>query len=276
MSDAMPPPNPSAEMRGEKRLAVSSLTLPFLGSREEDHQSFQYLLLDTSPHGASIAIPKWALARERLNQNDVVNLHVPFRVHGETYDQGKVRWAKWRDDLDAQICGIRLEKATLPMYPIFITLDRGGAEVSFKDFSQSAGLLLCVLKDTYLLKKGVGVYLEHLIPYSSRVTEFNRHDFAQLRELFFEDIHQRVREHEKGLEALFNQVKSQQLPEAQAAFLDLENLRELVESELYLGIFQATFASELLTQLVKAIKSLEQRLYYNYNTAVMIYLRSLS
>ena len=274
MPDSMPPS--FSDKRREERLAVQSFTLPFLGSREEDHQSFQYLLLDTSEHGASIAIPKWALARERLNQNDTVNLHVPFRVHDETYDQGQVKWTKWQDDYDAQVCGIKLEKAAPPIYPIFITLDHADVEISLGDFARTSGLLLSVLKDAYLLKKGVGVYLEHLIPYSSRVAEYSRQDFAQLREMLFEDIYRRVRGHEEGLQALFNQVQAEQISEAQAAaFLDLEALRELVESELYFGLFETAFESELLTQLIRAIKNLEKRLYYNYNTMVMIYLRSL-
>ena len=274
MSD---PASPSFnDKRREERLAVQSLTLPFLGSREEDHQSFQYLLLDTSQHGASIAIPKWALARERLNKNDVINLHVPFRLHDETFDQGRVMWARWQDEYDAQVCGIKLEEAAPLIYPIFITLGRAGASVSLEDFNQASGLLADVLKDAYLLKKGVGVYLEHLIPYSSRVAEYSRQDFAQLREVLFEDIYQRVREHAKGLEDLFDKVRVEGLSEAQAAaFLDLEALRELVESELYFGLFETTFESELLSQLIKAIKNLEKRLYYNYNTVVMIYLRSM-
>ncbi len=57
------------------------------------------------------------------------------------------------------------------------------------------------------------------------------------------------------------------------AGLDLEELRELSTSELSSAIFQTAFAGDLAARQLAAIKTLEKRLYGNYNSIIMIYLR---
>ncbi|KMY67650.1 hypothetical protein AAU61_07015 [Desulfocarbo indianensis] len=262
------------EQRREERLAVSSFTLPFLGTRVADHQTFQYVLIDTSSRGAGIALPRWALARESLNNGDLVNLHLPFHLHGETFDAGPVAWTRWSDDLDAQICGVRLENPVPSYYPVLLDLEGGGVEVDLAEFSGQAGLLAMVIKDAFLLKKGVHIYLRHLVPYFSRVGGFNQEEYKALKSMLLDDIVSRVSQHEKELGDLRKLVAGLGDSEV-AAGLDLEHLRELVESELYLELFRIAFESDVVNQYLEAIKTLEGRLYYNYNTCVMLYLRSL-
>ena len=56
----------------------------------------------------------------------------------------------------------------------------------------------------------------------------------------------------------------------------MEDLREIIESEIYIEIIKITFESDAALQYLLAIKELEKKLYYNYNTIVMIYIQSLS
>jgi hypothetical protein len=268
------PESRGPEQRLEKRLAVTSFTLPFLGTREADHQTFQYMLIDTSRRGAGIALPRWALARERLNVNDAVNLHMPFHLHGETFDSGTVTWAKWRNDLDAQTCGVHLERPVPAYYPVRLSLEGGGVEVDLTEFTGQTGLLARVIKDAFFLKKGVHIYLRHLVPYFSRIGGFTQEEYEALKSMFLDDVVEKVDQHQKELDEL-HQIAAQLDDAETAAIVDLEGMRSMVESELYLELFRIAFESEMVGQYLDAIKTLERRLYYNYNTCVMLYLRSL-
>jgi tRNA U54 and U55 pseudouridine synthase Pus10 len=57
--------------------------------------------------------------------------------------------------------------------------------------------------------------------------------------------------------------------------IDLEELREIIESEIYVEIFNITFSDEHIKPYLNAIKKLENRLYSNYNMIVMLYADSL-
>lgn len=274
MTNDSPPPRDGFQHRRESRLPVGSLTMPFLGSRDSDHQAFQFILDDTSPHGARIVLPNWVLARERLHKGEVINLHIPFRLGRMAFDQGSVAWTSWDEDQQAQVCGMRLEKSTLAFYPVFINLDSSQTELDMQNFQLSEGLLAWVLKDSYLLKKGVAIYLGHLIPYFSRVGDYPRADFQQLKEVFLSDVQEKVLAHQARLRELYLLTRDKAAGEAAAEVLDMEEMRQLSESELSLDVLSATFTSPLAAQQLAAIKTLEKRLYTNYNVLAMIYLRS--
>lgn len=255
---------------------MDSLVLPFLGSRESDQQSFQYLIEDTSPHGARITLPNWVISRERLHIGEEINLHVPFLLDRETFDQGTVVWSKWEESLQAQVCGLRLKRASLPFQPIYFDISGNRFTLDLQHFKTQKGLVIRVIKDSYLLKKGVSIYLGHLIPYFSRVGDYPRKDFQALKTVFLADLQKQVLDHQKRLEQLFHQARQQELAgEENLASLDLEELRGISESELSMDLLEATFTSPLAIQQVTAIKTLEKRLYGNHNTLVMLYLRSL-
>jgi len=262
------------EARRQTRLGVDSLSLPFLATREADKQVFQYLLQDTSPTGAGISIPSWALARERLNQGERISLHLPFRLHHKAMDQGEVRWAKWREDLDAQLCGVLLDREVPAYYPVELSLEHGAVTVDLQGFKSAGSLLFKVIKDSSLLKRGVIIYLNHLAPYFSRVSGVARKEFAALRDLLFNDVIAKTETQRAGLEGLLLELGGEGLLETTA--LDLEGLRQLVQSEIYLDLYLNALDSEMAAQHLNAIKTLEGRLYYNYNTVVMLYLKSLS
>jgi len=272
--DPASPESQGLEQRREDRLEVTSFTLPFLATREADHQTFQYILVDTSKRGAGIALPRWVLARERLNKGDAVNLHMPFHLHGETFDAGTVAWIAWRDDLDAQTCGVNLLRPVPAYYPVRLSLEDGGVEVDLSGFTSQVGLLARVIKDAYLLKKGVHIYLRHLVPYFSRIGGFAPEEYQALKTMFLDDVVARVDQHQKELDEL-QQIVAKLDDSQTATILDLEGMRSMVESELYLELFRITFESDMVGQYLDAIKTLERRLYYNYNTCVMLYLRSL-
>ena len=256
-------------------MPIESLTLPFLGTRVSDHQAFQYIIMDTSQKGAGIAIPQWVVAREKLNSGERLNLHLPFKFNQESYNQGTVAWERWQEDIQAQRLGVQLDQKVPEYYPVLIDLKSGDLQVDLSEFESGGELLVKIIKDAYLLKRGVKVYYSHLVPYLSRVAGVSAKQFSELKSVLLDDIGHRIEANLQGLGQLYRQAGETDLSGGKAAaFLDLEQLRVLVESEFYTGLFNVALPGELVGQYVGAIKVLEQRLFYSYNTAVMLYIRS--
>ena len=104
----------------------------------------------------------------------------------------------------------------------------------------------------------------------------SREEFEELKEIFLSDVARRLESNLAGLLSLSREASSMDLEGGRAAaFLDLEQLRVLVESEFYSELFASAFPGEMVGQYIGAIKVLEQRLFYNYNTVVMLYIRSV-
>jgi hypothetical protein len=268
---------PFHEKRVARRIIIDSILFPFLASREEDHACFQYLILDISLHGLKIAIPKWLVSREVLKEEELINLHLPFQLDKESFDQGKIVWARWDDEMQAQVCGVQVQKKPCAHYPIFVSFETKKISIDLGDFFSSERLLLLkLLKDAFLLKRGVLIYLNHLIPYFSRITEYPSKDYALLKEFFLDDVRNKVEKNQKKLEQLYEESREERSYQTQLAqHLDLEELRMLVESEIYMEVLKSAFETDSVMPYLRAIKKLEKKLYYNYNTIVMLYIRSL-
>lgn len=268
--------SPDDNQRREQRYEFSSVVLPFLGSREEDQLCFQYIPLDISTHGLRITIPQWLVSRERLEEGDVVNLHVPFRLNEANFSQGRVMWSKWDDSIQAQVCGIHLEKPTPLHCPLFIAFDTREVGIDLGDFHSEKDLVLRILKDSILLKKGILVYLKHLVPYFSRVTLYPSQEYPLLKEFLLDDVKNRIGENIRRLEGLHETARLEMGAGAQLpVFLDLEALRSMTESEIYLDLFKITFETDAIMPFLSAIKELERKQYANYNSMVMLYIKDL-
>jgi hypothetical protein len=252
------------EQRKEVRKVIDSINLPFLGSKEEDHLCFEYLLIDLSKNGLRIAIPKWVLNREQIKNDDIINFHLPYEIDKIFYDQGKVVWTKWDGRMEAQVCGVSVESSKSIPYPYSLPAN------------QKENTIISLMKDLVLLKKGVYIYLSHLIPYFSRVTDYSRQEYPQLKTIFLDDVKIKVKEHHIELENLFIKLKNEMTSALDISkFIDLEGLRLTVESEIYVEVFKITFSDEHIMPYLNAIKKLENKLYYNYNIIVMLYVDSL-
>ncbi len=268
--------NQVVEKRKEKRLDISSVNLPFLGTRGEDNSCFQYVILDISSGGIGFVIPSWVVSRENIRTNDIVNFHLPLKIKDKFYNQGVILWTKWDDGMQGEVCGARLSSTEHPPYPVFISVESGFVSIDLDDFHVKDNLLCRVLKDTTFLKKGVDIYLGHLIPFFSRISMYPQKEYPMLKESILTDIHERVKEHCGKLESLYTKIEKEMLPQSDIArFIDLEELRAIIESEIYIEIFRTTFPNESVMSYLNAIKDLERRLYFNYNTIVMLYVHSL-
>lgn len=259
--------------RRAKRLDVESVVLPFLGSRAEDYQTFEYLLQDVSVQGVGIAIPRWVVARENLRQGERLHLHLPFELGGRMLHSGIVTWTRWDEDQDSQLAGVQLDSYAPALYPVYVSVDTKEVAIDMEDFPGLEQILWRVLKDSLLLKRGILVYLKHLTAFFSRVCDLNREEYSLFREVVIEDVRAKVLANAERLEAL--QPLLGEKEEGTLARLDLSDLRQAMEPELYVDMFRAALGDETVTLFLKAVKELERKLLSNYNTCVLLYINSL-
>ncbi|MFZ5775898.1 MAG: PilZ domain-containing protein [Thermodesulfobacteriota bacterium] len=265
------------ELRREERLTIASIIFPFLGSRNRDFACFQYLPLDFSAHGLQIVIPRWVVNRERLLAGERINLHVPFKLKGDTYSQGEIAWAREDASVDGFRYGVQLTRKHLPSYPLYISLGLDkGVGVDLSDFETPELMLVQLIKDAALLKKGIQIYFDHLIPYFSRIADYPAELYPELKKLLFHDIGEKIRENHRRLEALHARLLADAWshPGIPKDF-DLEELRGFMESELSTDLLQLALGSSAITPYLSAIKELEKKQYTTYNAIVLLFVRSL-
>lgn len=265
-----------ANRRSERRVPLDMITLPFLATRDVDQQPFEYMLVDVSPSGAQFAIPQWAVSRERLETGTVINLHLSLSSDGASFAKGKVVWTKWDEQAYSELCAIeRFEKVPLNS-PFAISVEDAHITVDVGKIESLPKHLIQLVKDCSLLKKGVSIYLKHLIPYFSRIGNYPEADYPLLKDTVLYEIRNRVLGNHHSLDKLHKGLLINCMQEDDIArHLNLEELRSLIESEINIDIFTATFDAGKTVHYIAAIKELEKKLYANYNVAVMIYLLSL-
>lgn len=259
--------------RRAKRLDVESVVLPFLGSRAEDYQTFEYLLQDVSMEGVGIAIPRWVVARENLRLGERLHLHLPFELSGRMLHSGIVTWERWDEEQDAQLVGVVLDSYAPALYPVYVSVDTKEVAIDLEGFPGLEHILARVLKDSLLLKRGILIYLKHLTAFFSRVCDLDREGYALFREVIIEDVRAKVLANADHLTAL--QPRTGEEEAGILDRLDLAELRQAMEPELYVDMFRAALGDETVALFLKAIKELERKLLSNYNICVLLYINSL-
>lgn len=277
-------PNPDAtvqkqspDQRREPRFQIDSVVLPFLGSRIEDHSVFEYLIIDISIHGIQIALPRWVVKRESLKKGDIIDFHLPFELNNATFHEGLVAWLKHDGVTGTQTCGASIHKMMPLTYPVYISFETADISVDLQNFSSRSAILAQVVKDVVLIKKGVLVYLKHLAPFFSRVTQYSREEYPMLRNFLFEDIEKKIKENIANLDKIYHEILEKNPGERDIPLvIDLEQIRTCMESEIYPEIFNITFETDSHIPYIQAIMKLKNRTYLNYNTIVMLYIKALT
>ncbi len=263
--------------RVETRTPIESIIMPFLGSRVADSSPFQYLIQDLSPHGGRILLPKWVLKRENLRVGDQINFHLPFIFDGEAFAAGKIVWSRYDEEFDAPAFGVRIDARAPAYYPVTISMENLGVGIDLAGFKTSANLLARVFKDSILLKKGILIYLKHLKPLACRIVGADVSEMEEVRSFFFDDTAQYVHRNIKTLElAQESLLEASCSGENMGVCLDLEQLRAAMEPEIITDVWNAAFGQKIMAQYISAINHLEHRLFYNYNTIVMVYISGMS
>ncbi|MCG5538175.1 PilZ domain-containing protein [Halorhodospira sp. 9622] len=265
------------DARRELRRPVESIALPFLGSRGEALQPFQYLLHDVSSGGLGIFLPDWLASRERLREGDQIFFHVPFRFGERILNRGYVAWQRWSAEEGGQWAGAPRTSGTPLPYPLYIALDAREIRIDLGRFETSEALAQRIVHDSVLLKRGVLIYLRHLEALFSRVSELRGGDYRVFREEIIGDVRQRILRSVAYLEQFDPQSNDDtaQPPSPIIDAIDLDEFRAAMEPELPLELFNHALGAESTRLYLESIKKLEHRLYLNHNAYVMIYIAGL-
>lgn len=262
-----------------------SIRLPFLGVYN-DSTVIEYLLLKLTIRSALIVIPNWTTSRMRI----VDGVEVDLRINNYFYD------------LDSPLYTLKgtitlLESIMMGGHSLYrVEFDRSLSEhcllEKLPEFSLEdvTNKLLELLKDTALLKSGIFIYLKHLIPYFSRLMVMSQHNFEYLKTALLDQIH---------LQVFFNMTKLKTLiylleekKHQHADFLinfDINAIRQAAQSELdkslLLLALENTSVAEVHNEAysfksfqvyIDAVKSLENRIYSNYNNILILYSRAVA
>ncbi len=279
---------------------LDSFRFPFLGSRE-DGETFEYLLMEISQEKAQIAIFKWMVNSLNLNLEEKIELFIPdiltavYSLRNNT--PGIIISLAYNEENQAyfyEVSFIHKHILTLPE-----TKTYEGFTQNIQTDSSLIEILMRLIKDCCILKQGINVYLKHFAPFFSRMVDYSKEDYSSLKKIVFEDTENRITLNEKSLNKIYYLLKFEIKNESDIAIIvNLEDLRENIESEISYDLFFVVFAEvdsskELLTLLKEsryqdnlklqykymnyliAIKNLEKRLYSNYNKIVLTYAKSI-
>lgn len=275
-----------------KQNLVCLVQFPILGLRS-DGEPFEYLIEAINNNSIHIAVYDWFVSRTVLNIGEQVDLLIPNLLNESSQnssDLGKVTNITPSSTKQVVEHKIMYESA----------FKKNGLEINVlklfcneKTLSISLHeLLLQYIKDTKLLKSGVRIYFKHLNAYFSRISPFNPKEYAAINKAVFKDIEMHIKQNEKKLYELHELLEKKLMrSEDIAVLIDLEQLREMIESEISLSLLSHIFSEDKIPSQMAismdihskhpciayliGIKTLERRLYLNYNSIVAIYSQSL-
>ena len=102
----------------------------------------------------------------------------------------------------------------------------------------SLHFLRSIVKDAILLKRGVLIYLKHLVPYFSRVAEYPDEEYPLLRASLWDEVSEHITQNKLELEELQRKLLNECSSLADIPLLlQLEELRAMVESEIFFELF---------------------------------------
>ncbi|HMO17545.1 MAG TPA: hypothetical protein PKA63_08510 [Oligoflexia bacterium] len=279
----------------------SSVILPFYGIRTDDFAPFQYIPLefsfDKSYRAGKILIPNWAVTRERLSEGETVDLQVGITSEQRVYSNARVVSLKLDSSRDGMIYELEFFEESNNSFLVNLrtTDNKGSIDPVFKiDSSYEKSnfhLLIGAIKNCWMLKRGIAIYLRHLIPYFTRIAELSKDDYQILKSTLLEEPLERIDKNAMLLEDLYNDLLSQNsslddfsntkdtniniavnvIPKS----FDLNEFASSLTSELELELFAISFNSELAISYLRSIKNLEGRYFSNYNLVLVVYTQEL-
>lgn len=244
--------------------------LPLYGTIQPDYELFQYFPLRIWEKGVELASPSWLSQCYLLNEYDFVNLHIPLYRAGQFFTRGVIESVDSSPDKKMRIYRLAFVKEVVQEYPVWISI-KEGERPQFESNGNLEKVFRTSIKECVLLKKGVGVYLKHLAAYFSRTTGFSTEIYSQLSQIFFEDVFATLNEKIKKLAAIEAGLHLDDLRGAFHIPDSFQEIHQLVISEVNLDLLNLAFKTGEHVPYIVSIKELEEKLYWHYNTIVLIY-----
>jgi hypothetical protein len=257
--------------RFEPRIPIDLGPASFLGSRENGQPSFAYLLRDVSSSGVGIIVPPND-AMTPIDVGETINFHLPFQLNEKFYNQGIVRWQKITPN--GQMCGAHLEKRVPLRYPIYVVFQTGNIRFASEELGIASvnDLIEQILEDVLYLKKGIGIYFDHLTPY------FTRHGRQKTKPGTGDDLVTRLRrqiqENIRTVNGLKDAATKRRAEQPFPSGADLESLRAAIALEFNLTVLGERFNASTVLPSLRSVRLLEHQLYTSFNTLVLLHLQT--
>jgi hypothetical protein len=193
------------------------------------------------------------------------------------YNIGTVAWCKFDPEIQSQVCGVSITKRSASYYPVVVDFEMNSVGIDLAQFKSTQTLSLQVIKDSILLKRGVLIYLRHIGSLLQRMTDISAVDAKQLKEILFTDVQERVVLQISELKSVYQKSREAacSIDSVEACF-NLEDLRATIEPNIDVAIWKSAFDQGNMIEYLKAISTIEKRLFYNYNTLVLLYVSTLA
>jgi len=256
-------------------MELDSIILPYIGTREADYISFQYIPLESEDNLLKILIPRWVVNRENLSIGDIIDLNLDAELSGDLHSSGVICSSQYESSLDGDVYELELIKSKSKNS--YVTLSSHGSKININpnEFKSNRRLFLQALKDSWMLKRGVIIYLRHLASYFSRISGTSKLEYPLLKDMLLKEPLVRANTNAAYLEELYLNAKENIQGEKISVEFDLHTFSTSLTSEIELDLFKMSFDSELLLSYITSIKNLEKRLFQNHNIVVALYTAEL-
>jgi len=221
---------------------------------------FDYVLRDVTAEGVGFSVA----ADAPITKGQRMNFHLPFQIDDQFHDLGEVRWM--RRSGERWECGASLEGRIPLYYPVFIAIKDGEMAFGTGDAKRRRldDVLQILIKDAWLLKRGIGVYFDHLAPF------FRRLSGGLAENAFTHDVRELITENIARLARLRETMTRPEGRNRDAGGWDLTEFRKAAQPELRTEAFYEQFKTSAVLPYLQSIQRLEYRLFMNYNSAVLL------
>lgn len=247
---------------------------PLCGSLQDEYDMFQYILVGKEANGIEISSPAKLAYSYMLKEFDIVNLHLIFKLGERCFAKGQVTAIRTDKATNEQVFQLSLIEEHAFDYLCNLTW-RDDKQFYIEACVSSAPELLAQfckeIKECILLKKGVAVYLKHLSAYFSRLIGYHHSKYPQFNLFFFDTALLALMKKIEKLNSLAEKLSQESPQTAFTNLISMKEIFELVESEVNLDVINLTFTKGDHLPYMIAIKELEEKLYWNYNTLIMLY-----
>ncbi len=248
--------------------------LPMLGTLDKE-QVFDYFILKLTSQSALIAIqPAAALISDAGNR---VQLHLD-----EYFSLGPNRFLGTLLPVSPQASLYKVKFAQ-PLPGHFMFQNKRPATEA-----QVIQEIIAVCKKLLLIKEGINVHMQHLIPFFSRLLNKSQQEYGEIKEAFLGKMHDRIKRDIDVLQNTYRECAASAKTTEFFQCLDLDQLREACKSELDHFLLRSScngianlkavlkgsedpLAYRSYQMYLQSVKKLESNLYMNYNKVALGY-----
>jgi len=258
------------------RYISTEATLPYLGIQEADFAIFEYIPLDIHFPNFNVIMPTWLTEQGNLSLGQCVTLNLSIVLPEGIFSSGKIVSFTESPTLKSHVTTIELEVSREGLLPLLLSHPDLSANVSNFDYSLGlARYFLSTVEDCIILKKGILIYLSHLMHLFKRIVKTSSEDFSEFRSIIFDDILSQTQGSIAFLSEYLSQLhvvsKDTDRDAISLEETDLEIFFQHFHQPIPLNLVELALENELVSEYIRSIRLLERKMYADYNALIAAY-----